>query len=84
MHRVLNFGSALQAYALQRVLFQMGCDNEIIDYSFPPKKTLKEHISVQLHFWLYQLRTGTFFEKSIIRYFKDFYKNHLTLSQKKI
>lgn len=83
MHRVLNFGSALQAYALQRVLFQMGCDNEIIDYSFPPKKTLKEHISVQLHFWLYQLRTGTFFEKSIIRYFKDFYKNHLTLSQKK-
>lgn len=35
MHRVLNFGSALQAYALQQKLFALGCDNEIIDYVYP-------------------------------------------------
>ena len=37
MHKVLNFGSALQAYALQRVLDNNGYDSEIIDYDFPPR-----------------------------------------------
>ena len=32
MHRVLNFGSALQAYALQQALLKLGYDNEIINY----------------------------------------------------
>lgn len=34
MHRVPNFGSALQAYALQKKLFQHGYDNRIIDYLY--------------------------------------------------
>ena len=34
MHRVPNFGSALQAYALQQKLFQHGYDNKIIDYIY--------------------------------------------------
>lgn len=34
MHRVPNFGSALQAYALQHKLFQHGIDNRIIDYIY--------------------------------------------------
>lgn len=34
MHRVPNFGSALQAYALQKKLFQHGYDNKIIDYIY--------------------------------------------------
>ena len=34
MHRVPNFGSALQAYALQHKLFQHGIDNKIIDYIY--------------------------------------------------
>ena len=39
MHRVLNFGSALQAYALQEKLRQKGWKNELIDYIFPePQK----------------------------------------------
>lgn len=35
MHRVLNYGSALQAYALQNVLEGLGHDVEIIDYVYP-------------------------------------------------
>ena len=31
MHKVLNCGSALQAYALQRKLGSLGCPSEIID-----------------------------------------------------
>lgn len=34
MHRVPNFGSALQAYALQKKLFLEGFDNMIIDYLY--------------------------------------------------
>ena len=35
MHRVLNCGSALQAYALQYVLQKKGHDVELIDYVYP-------------------------------------------------
>lgn len=35
MHRVLNFGSALQAYALQQKLEELGYESELIDYVFP-------------------------------------------------
>lgn len=39
MHKVLNYGSALQAYALQQKLLSMGYDNELIDYKYPnPEK----------------------------------------------
>src|SRR3712207_4323106 len=34
-HKVLNFGSALQAYALQQKLISLGYDNELIDYVYP-------------------------------------------------
>ena len=37
MHKVLNCGSALQAYALQRKLREMGYDSEIIDYKYLDK-----------------------------------------------
>lgn len=35
IHSIRNYGSVLQAYALQRVLIEMGYQVEIIDYSFP-------------------------------------------------
>ena len=38
MHKVINFGSALQAYALQQVVRGLGYDVELIDYKFPPQK----------------------------------------------
>ena len=41
MHRVKNYGSALQAYALQQILFMLGKDNEIIDYVYPNERHIK-------------------------------------------
>ena len=32
LHRTVNYGSVLQAYATQQVLMKMGYDVEIIDY----------------------------------------------------
>lgn len=41
MHRVLNHGSALQAYALQQKLSKMGYESDIIDYVYPYE--VKQH-----------------------------------------
>ena len=35
MHRVLNYGSSLQAYALYKKIIDLGYDCEIIDYIYP-------------------------------------------------
>lgn len=35
MHKIYNFGSALQAYALMRVICDLGYETELIDYQFP-------------------------------------------------
>jgi len=37
MHKVPNFGSALQAYALQHKVDELGYDAELIDYHYPNK-----------------------------------------------
>ena len=37
-HAAYNYGSCLQAYALQHVIISMGFDNEIINYRFPEQK----------------------------------------------
>lgn len=41
MHRVQNYGSVLQAYALQRYIENLGYTCEIIDYQYPNKYHLK-------------------------------------------
>lgn len=35
IHKINNYGSVLQAYALQQVCISLGYDTEIIDYNFP-------------------------------------------------
>ena len=35
MHKVINFGSALQAYALQKKVTDLGAEAEMIDYKYP-------------------------------------------------
>lgn len=35
MHRVYNFGSVLQAFALQKVIERLGYDCKLIDYQYP-------------------------------------------------
>lgn len=42
MHKVVNYGSALQAYALQKVIADMGYNCEIIDYIYPNSYHLNE------------------------------------------
>lgn len=72
MHKVQNYGSALQAYALQKYLDKLGYKNEIIDYLYPtnkPQTTLKHKVASLLpynvkkvnkfkKFWNKYLRTS--------------------------
>ncbi len=44
-HSSYNYGSMLQAYALQRALFELGYDNEIIDLRTPVQKKLYSRFS---------------------------------------
>lgn len=46
MHRVLNYGSILQAYALQKKLSDIGVDSEIIDYIYPNAEHKKRLIFI--------------------------------------
>ena len=47
MHKVINFGSALQAYATQKFVEKSGYESELIDYLYPirrKKKTIKQRL----------------------------------------
>lgn len=85
MHRVLNCGSALQAYALQEVINQMGFNVEIIDYIYP-NSYHKSLIKRKPASFLYRLidTTYTWVNKLFIaRLFKPFRNRFLKLSKKK-
>ena len=78
MHRVQNYGSALQAYALQEYINRLGYDAELIDYIFPNKKhkqhrSLKKRIKSTLFKWAFclpLLRKS----KRFTRFYKTYYK----------
>ena len=78
MHRVQNYGSALQAYALQEYINRLGYDAELIDYIFPNKKhkqhrPLKKRIKSTLFKWAFclpLLRKS----KRFARFYKTYYK----------
>lgn len=57
-HRVRHFGSVLQAYALQRFLFNHGLDNEIIDYVYPNKKHRHVSWKKKIKLFLVSLKRG--------------------------
>ena len=81
MHRVLNYGSALQAYALQHAINRMGISCELIDYVFPnmiQAKTLKAKIKS----FIGQLITG-FPLSQKKRKFNNFYDKYYKLSKHK-
>ena len=42
MHKVVNYGSALQAYALQRKIDDLGFESFLIDYTYPNEYHLSE------------------------------------------
>lgn len=85
MHMVVNYGSALQAYALQQALFKLGYDNELIDYEFPvPQKIhLCKKIEYRFRRWFYLLRIGKLFTKTKEKRFRIFRNKHLKLSAQK-
>lgn len=51
MHRVYNYGSALQAYALQYVIEKMGFKAEIIDYNYPNSFQYKRGVPPPVNNW---------------------------------
>ena len=85
MHKVLNSGSALQAYALQRKLSDMGYENEIIDYQYPFKShsfpSLKSLPSALIAFF----RNAVFgFPVNRMKHkFKVFYRHTFILTKKR-
>ena len=83
MHRVLNYGSALQTYATQCVIERMGYNCEIIDYKYPnkfqfergePYSPLSLKSRIAKAFWLNK-RWRKF------NRFESFYKRYLHLSR---
>lgn len=84
MHRVLNFGSALQAYALQQKLKELGYENELIDYIFPQPEKKKFTIGGLISDIIIFLRNALigFPTERKKRKFKAFKERHLIVSSK--
>ncbi len=53
-HRVIHYGSVLQAYALQRILNELGMTNEIIDYKYPNKAHISKSQKTSFRALIYQ------------------------------
>ena len=76
MHRVLNYGSVLQAYALQQKIKELGVDNEIIDYQYHPDVEIKRKTIVQtLIYFLIELCFGFPLRRKKKRFQKFFNEN---------
>ena len=78
MHRVQNYGSALQAYALQEYVSRLGYDVELIDYIFPNGKhkkhrPLKKRIKSLLFKWVFGLPLLRK-SKRFARFYDTYYK----------
>ncbi|NLE24415.1 MAG: polysaccharide pyruvyl transferase family protein [Clostridiaceae bacterium] len=87
MHRVLNFGSALQAYALQKKIIELGFECEIIDYVFPNSSRIvnqnKIYIILRLaKYLIIELILG-FPNYTKKKRFAKFYKKYYRLSHRK-
>jgi hypothetical protein len=81
MHKVLNCGSALQAYALQRKLREMGYESEIIDYKYEDKSASEPSLKSRAASFLRETLFG-FPTARMKRKFKAFYKRNLVLSKR--
>lgn len=79
MHKVLNYGSVLQAYALQTFLENRGCKVEIIDYVYPNyyhKSLQKVPLIKKILVYIWQLlwgRPGREKNKKIIEFCEKMY-----------
>lgn len=82
MHRVVNFGSILQAYATQVVIEKLGYDCEIINYQYPNKIHSMDYTSPLLNVvqFLMEIRFG-FPERKKRRKFRLFREKYLHQSE---
>lgn len=88
MHRVKNYGSSLQAYALVEYIKRLGHHVEIIDYVFPNsyhlKKSIpswKDRLKLKLRETMRSILLELFLQRN--RKFKMFRESHMSLSLKK-
>lgn len=82
MHKVLNYGSALQAYATQKTIEQLGYDCELIDYTYPNgfhKQNHRESTLVLLKRFVLHLSLGFPYKKKGKKFGK-FRNNYFKLS----
>lgn len=80
MHKVLNYGSALQTYALQYAVCSLNYECEIIDYCFNNRKPLKGNIGAQFINFLKNAILGFPLEKKRKK-FQSFYESNYRLSK---
>lgn len=80
MHRVLNCGSAIQAYALQRIIQNMGFDVEIIDYKYPNSYHNKLHKKVNIREYIKEIYAFFLNIRNRVN-FRRFYKKFFKLSE---
>lgn len=81
MHKVLNYGSALQAYALQRMVSGLGYDCELIDYSATDKSSYKPSIKQAFIRYVKDAVIG-FADTRKRNRFKHFYEKYFVESPK--
>jgi hypothetical protein len=79
MHRVLNYGSALQSYALQYSIQKLGGSCELIDYYYPNINKSDDHRKYKLND-IAQLYYKYFMHKKE-RLFEEFYLKYYFLSK---
>ena len=81
MHKVLNYGSALQAYALQHYVSSLGHNAELIDYIFPNgKRKARLTIRQRLIYPIKSLLSGKMRKKSR---FQKFYRKYFVCTDKR-
>lgn len=84
-HRSINYGSVLQAWALQKVLLKEGYDVEIIDYKPQEYDSIYEKTFINAHGIKSKIKSILMlrkYEKLRQNLFKVFREKHLILSQK--
>ena len=86
MHRVLNYGSTLQAFALCKAIKGLGYDCEIIDYQYPNQfhkdnRNEKRDTWSEILFFLLRVRTFILYRgKKQKRRFVSFWKEQIKTS----
>lgn len=83
MHRINNYGSVLQAFALQYIVKKMGFDVQIIDYDYPNSFQYARGVALPKNDWKAKVIKSMFWLHPYNRYdykFQDFRNCYFRLS----